>query len=70
MDIVGNALVAGPHKTQHHIVSHPAQADHAYFHGTLPIRHLMQATEQLSTDSRYFLAQLTWNPQSAGGVKD
>jgi hypothetical protein len=43
MNIVHDALVAGLHKTPHHIVSHPAQADHAQFHETLPIQDLMQA---------------------------
>jgi hypothetical protein len=32
MNVVHNAVVAGPHKTPDHVGSHPAQSDHAYFH--------------------------------------
>ncbi len=33
MDVVNDALVAGAHKAPHHVGSHPAQSDHAQFHG-------------------------------------
>ena len=46
MNVVDNAVVAGPHKTPDHVVSHPAQADHAQFHGILPTWYLMRAREQ------------------------
>ena len=32
LEVVNDALVAGPHKTPHHVASHPAQSDHAQFH--------------------------------------
>ena len=33
MEVVNDALVAGPQKAPHHVGSHPAQSDHAQFHG-------------------------------------
>ena len=32
LEVVNDALVAGPLKTPHHVGSHPAQSDHAQFH--------------------------------------
>ena len=32
LEVVNDALVAGPQKAPHHVGSHPAQSDHAQFH--------------------------------------
>ena len=32
LGVKNDAMVAGPHKTPHHIGSHPPQSDHAQFH--------------------------------------